>query len=125
MNNSVEIDELKNRYYIFYLNNGKPTILKKNSESQLMGSIDRLKNRGIEAFLSVDLLTLDVISYNYIELPENESLPEPYMIIVRTKDSIIFHNVDGRPFYDEPILLSCGNFILINRREKSFIRHVK
>ena len=125
MNSSIKISELKNRYYIFYLSNGKPAILKKNSESKLVDSIDRLKRKGVEAFLSVDLLTLDVISYNYTEIPINEGLAEPYMIIVSTGDSIIFHNIDSRPFYDEPVLLSCGNFIMVNRREKTFIRYVK
>ena len=36
------------------------------------------------------------------------------MIIVKTNDSVIFHNIDNRPYYDEPVLLSCGSFILIN-----------
>lgn len=85
MNSSISLNELKYRYYVFYLSNGKPTILKKESESQLMGSLDRLKRKGIDAFLSVDLFTLDVISYNYTEQSVNEGLFEPYMIIEKNK----------------------------------------
>ena len=46
-------------------------------------------------------------------------------IIVKTNDSVIFHNIDNRPYYDEPVLLSCGSFILINRKEKKYIRYIR
>ena len=118
MNSSISLSELKNKYYIFYYYEGKPKLLKKDSEGQLMSSLDRLKNKGIDAYLAVDLFSLEVISYNYKELSIEESLREPYMIIVKTNDSVIFHNIDNRPYYDEPVLLSCGSFILINRKEK-------
>ena len=117
MNSSIPLSELKNRYYIFYYYEGKPKLLKKDSEGQLMSSLNRLKNKGIDAYLSVDLFNLEVISYNYKELSIEESLREPYMIVVKTNDSVIFHNIDNRPYYDEPVLLSCGSFILINRKE--------
>ena len=114
MNSSIPLSELKNRYYIFYYYEGK-----------LMSSLNRLKNKGIDAYLSVDLFNLEVISYNYKELSIEESLREPYMIIVKTNDSVIFHNIDNRPYYDEPVLLSCGSFILINRKEKKYIRYIR
>ena len=47
------------------------------------------------------------------------------MIIVKTNDSVIFHNIDNRPYYDEPVLLSCGSFILINRKEKKYVRYIR
>lgn len=125
MNSSIPLSELKNRYYIFYYYEGKPKLLKKDSEGQLMSSLNRLKNKGIDAYLSVDLFNLEVISYNYKELSIKESLREPYMIIVKTNDSVIFHNIDNRPYYDEPVLLSCGSFILINRKEKKYIRYIR
>lgn len=125
MNSSIPLSELKNRYYIFYYYERKPKLLKKDSEGQLMSSLDRLKNKGIDAYLSVDLFNLEVISYNYKELSIEESLREPYMIIVKTNDSVIFHNIDNRPYYDEPVLLSCGSFILINRKEKKYVRYIR
>lgn len=125
MNSSIPLSELKNKYYIFYYYEGKPMLLKKDSEGQLMSSLDRLKNKGIDAYLAVDLFSLEVISYNYKELSIEESLREPYMIIVKTNDSVIFHNIDNRPYYDEPVLLSCGSFILINRKEKKYIRYIR
>ena len=125
MNSSIPLSELKNKYYIFYYYEGKPKLLKKDSESQLMSSLDRLKNKGIDAYLAVDLFSLEVISYNYKELSIEESLREPYMIIVKTNDSVIFHNIDNRPYYDEPVLLSCGSFILINRKEKKYVRYIR
>ena len=125
MNSSIPLSELKNKYYIFYYYEGKPMLLKKDSEGQLMSSLDRLKNKGIDAYLAVDLFSLEVISYNYKELSIEESLREPYMIIVKTNDSVIFHNIDNRPYYDEPVLLSCGSFILINRKEKKYVRYIR
>lgn len=125
MNSSIPLSELKNKYYIFYYYEGKPKLLKKDSEGQLMSSLDRLKNKGIDAYLAVDLFSLEVISYNYKELSIEKSLREPYMIIVKTNDSVIFHNIDNRPYYDEPVLLSCGSFILINRKEKKYIRYIR
>ena len=125
MNSSIPLSELKNRYYIFYYYEGKPKLLKKDSEGQLMSSLDRLKNKGIDAYLAVDLFSLEVISYNYKELSIEKSLREPYMIIVKTNDSVIFHNIDNRPYYDEPVLLSCGSFILINRKEKKYVRYIR
>ena len=125
MNSSIPLSELKNRYYIFYYYEGKPKLLKKDSEGQLMSSLGRLKNKGIDAYLSVDLFNLEVISYNYKELSIEKSLREPYMIIVKTNDSVIFHNIDNRPYYDEPVLLSCGSFILINRKEKKYVRYIR
>ena len=125
MNSSISLSELKNKYYIFYYYEGKPKLLKKDSEGQLMSSLGRLKNKGIDAYLSVDLFNLEVISYNYKELSIEKSLREPYMIIVKTNDSVIFHNIDNRPYYDEPVLLSCGSFILINRKEKKYVRYIR
>lgn len=125
MNSSIPLSELKNKYYIFYYYEGKPKLLKKDSEGQLMSSLDRLKNKGIDAYLAVDLFSLEVISYNYKELSIEKSLREPYMIIVKTNDSVIFHNIDNRPYYDEPVLLSCGSFILINRKEKKYVRYIR
>ncbi len=125
MNSSIPLSELKNRYYIFYYYEGKPKLLKKDSEGQLMSSLDRLKNKGIDAYLSVDLFNLKVISYNYKELSIEESLRKTYMIIVKTNDSVIFHNIDNRPYYDEPVLLSYGSFILINRKEKKYVRYIR
>ena len=125
MNSSIPLSELKNKYYIFYYYEGKPKLLKKDSEGQLMSSLGRLKNKGIDAYLSVDLFNLEVISYNYKELSIEKSLREPYMIIVKTNDSVIFHNIDNRPYYDEPVLLSCGSFILINRKEKKYVRYIR
>lgn len=58
MNSSIKITELKNRYYLFYFHDGKPKLLKKNSESQLLGSMSRLKHKGIDAYIGIDLLTL-------------------------------------------------------------------
>ena len=113
MNSSIKISELKNRYYAFYLSNGNPKILKKNSKEELSKSLERLREKGIDAFLLVDLLTLDVFSHNYMEVSINESLPTPYMIITRFIDKIKFYNVDGRPYYDEPVALSTENFVLI------------
>ena len=49
MNSSIKITELKNRYYLFYFHDGKPKLLKKDSESQLLGSMSRLKHKGIDA----------------------------------------------------------------------------
>ena len=125
MNSSIKITELKNRYYLFYFHDGKPKLLKKDSESQLLGSMSRLKHKGIDAYIGIDLLTLNIISYNYQECSITDGIEEPYMIIVKTSDSIIFHNVDGRPFYDEPVLLSCGNFILVKKKKKKYVRYVK
>lgn len=125
MNSSIPLSELKNKYYIFYYYEGKPKLLKKDSEGQLMSSLDRLKNKGIDAYLAVDLFSLEVISYNYKELSIEKSLREPYMIIVKTNDSVIFHNIDNRPYYDDPVLLSCGSFILINRKEKKYVRYIR
>ena len=125
MNSSIPLSELKNKYYIFYYYEGKPKLLKKDSEGQLMSSLDRLKNKGIDAYLAVDLFSLEVISYNYKELSIEKSLREPYMIIVKTNDSVIFHNIDNRRYYDEPVLLSCGSFILINRKEKKYVRYIR
>lgn len=124
MNSSIKISELKNRYYAFYLSNGNPKILKKNSKEELSKSLERLRENGIDAFLLVDLLTLDVFSHNYMEVSINESLPTPYMIITRFIDKIKFYNVDGRPYYDEPVALSTENFVLINRREKKYIKSI-
>ena len=73
------------KYYIFYYYEGKQKLLKKDSEGQLMSSLDRLKNKGIDAYLAVDLFSLEFISYNYKELSIEESLREPYMIIVKTE----------------------------------------
>lgn len=74
MNSSIPLSELKNKYYIFYYYEGKPKLLKKDSEGQLMSSLGRLKNKGIDAYLAVDLFSLEVISYNYKELSIEESL---------------------------------------------------
>ena len=35
MNSSIPLSELKNRYYIFYYYEGKPKLLKKDSEVNL------------------------------------------------------------------------------------------
>lgn len=124
MNSTIPLTELKNRYYVFYYYEGKPKLLKKNSADQLMHSLNKLKSKGIDAYLSVDLLTLDVISYNYKESKEGD-FSSPYMIIVKTNDSVTFHNIDGRPYYDAPVLLSCGDYILVNRKESIYVRYVK
>lgn len=114
---------------MYFFENEKPRLVKKDSESQLMCSLDKLKTKGIDAYLVINLLTLEILSYNYIEIPFDKSkcnfLNEPYTILVKSKDKIFFHSVGGRPYYDEVVLLSCGDFIMINRYEKTFLRNLK
>ena len=60
MNSSIPLSELKNKYYIFYYYEGKPKLLKKDSEGQLMSSLDRLKNKGIKMHYLVNSKFLQV-----------------------------------------------------------------
>lgn len=122
MNSTINISDLKNRYYVFYLENDKPKLLKKNSETQLQGSLSKLKDKGIDAYFCIDLETFEI---NYLNYKESTEIEEPYMNIVKTKNKIYFHNVGGRAYYDEPVLLSMGNFVSINRRNKTFIKYIK
>lgn len=122
MNQTIKFDELKSRYYIFYLSNGKPSLLKKDSEQQMLCSIDRLKNKGVDALLGVDLETFEVISYNYTKLEQDADIGEPCTLIVKDKHNFQYYIMAvGDNFkYDVVVYLSMGDFIMINRRDKTY-----
>jgi len=119
MNSSLTINEITNKYYIYYFEKGKPKLLKKDSEPQLMCSLDKLKSNGLSSYLVVDLITFDIISYNY---KETENIHENYALIVKAKEKYYFFTVSSRPFYDEAVYLSMGEYIMINRKESTYFK---
>lgn len=122
MNQTVKFNELKNRFYIFYYANEKPCLLKKESESQMLSSINRLKNKGIDAVFGIDLETFDVTAYNYKELSNKEEIGNPCTLIVKDNRLSQYYimTVGDKFGYDLPVYLSCGDYIMVNRREKSY-----
>ena len=122
MNQTIKFNELKDKYYIFYISKGKPSLLKKNTEAQMLCSIDRLKNKGVDAILGVDLETLTVYPYNYKQLKNDEDIGEPCTMIVKDNHSkqYFIMSVGDNFKYDVVVYLSMGNFIMINRRDKTY-----
>jgi hypothetical protein len=43
-----------------------------------------------------------------------------YSLIVKTKDKLSFFTVGPRPFYDEAVYLSMGDYIMINLIESNY-----
>lgn len=123
MNQTIKFNELTQRFYIFYLSNGKPTLLKKDTESQMLCSIDRLKNKGVDALLGVDLETMTVYPFNYNQLENYENIGEPCTMIVKDNhtEQYFIMSVGDNFKYDVVVYLSMGNFIMINRREKTYM----
>ena len=123
MNQTIKFSELKHIFYIFYLLNDKPTLLKKDTEAQMLSSIKRLKNKGVDAILGVDLENFNVYSYNYYEIEEYYEIGEPCSLIV--KDNLTkqyyFMSIGDNFKYDVAVYLSMGDFIMINRREKTYV----
>jgi hypothetical protein len=122
MNIAIELKDLKNRFYTYYYENGKPKLLKSNSELKLMQSLDRLENQEVSSYLVVDLLEFATISHNY---KKTDNINNIYSLIVRTKDRFYFFTVGPRPFYDEAVYLSMGDYIKINRKESTYYQSKK
>lgn len=98
MNSTQYISEIDKKFYIFYLDDEKPKILKKETELKAKKSLSNLKAKGIDGYFCINIETFDFISSNYSQITQDNAetkfLDSPYVLIVKIDTKLHYYVVD-------------------------------